>query len=263
MSERFERNKRSVRLTERDLSTIRAAFEARYLTNRMVCNLFYGPSTFSWCKQRMRYLFDGGYLKKRLAYPNEPDVYFLGLKGRRYIASLGQYPQEEVDKIAGVRGDCPAPMLMMNHELTLSSLYVKAALECREQSWSFRWKNTRMLELEQLGIEPDAYLCVGGPSQTHEAFVEFTGVVPTRTEMKHKLERYEAFLEEKEPIPVLWLTTSRNKLMSLRRSILKSTYTDYFVLGLVEDASGFLTRRMWWWSESVEPVQFIVPTRQD
>ena len=60
MTKRFERRKRAVNLTERDRLTIEALFRARYLTNRMVCRLFYTPSTFSWCKQRMRRLFDAG-----------------------------------------------------------------------------------------------------------------------------------------------------------------------------------------------------------
>ena len=257
MKKRFERANRSVHLTAKDLLTLEALFYARYLTNRQVCQLFFSPSTFSWCKQRLRYLFDGGYIRKRPAYPNEPDIYFLGLKGRKYVASLGRFSREDVDKIAGVKGACPAPTLMMNHELTLSSLYVNAVLECRKYDLKLMWKNARMLEMEKLGIQPDACLEVEG-TQHHEAFLEFTAVMPSKAEMKRKLEGY-GELFETHAVPILWLTTSRSKLNQLRQSILKSPYKDYFALGLIDEAGEFLTRRMWWWSESDEPVEFVKP----
>ena len=74
MAKRFERKERyRVRLTKRDLAIVEAVFEARYLTNELVFQLFFKPTAFSWCKQRMRYLFDLGYLKKRQVHINEPD----------------------------------------------------------------------------------------------------------------------------------------------------------------------------------------------
>jgi hypothetical protein len=260
MSKRFERCKRPTHLTDKDRLTLEAVFAARYLTNRMVCRLFYSDSTFSWCKQRLRNLYDGGYVGKRWCYPNEPDVYFLGLQGRRYIAAQAGFAKEDVNKIAGVRGDCQAPILMMNHELTLSTLYVNAVLECRKYGLHFRWKNTRMLELDRLGVQPDAYVMVEG-TQKHEAFIEFTAVMPSRSEMKRKLEGYEGLLKA-HPVPVLWLTTSRNKLTQLRQAVLKCYHKDYFALGLIDEAGEFLTKKMWWWSASDEPVEFIkAPTR--
>ena len=63
------------------------------------------------------------------------------------------------------------------------------------------------------------------------------------------------------PIPVLWLTTSRNKLDMLRQGIAHSTYRDYFLRGLIDEAGPFLTKKMWWWSESEEMIQWIKPTR--
>jgi hypothetical protein len=79
MTRRFERIWRQMNLTERYLQTVEAVFHARYLTARMVQQLFYRLTTASLCRQRLCYLYDAGYLAKRRAHPNEPDIYFLGL----------------------------------------------------------------------------------------------------------------------------------------------------------------------------------------
>ena len=260
MTKRFERIHRSrIRLTDRDFKTVVAVFEARYMTNRMIARLFYKPTTFSWCKQRVRYLFDLGYLKKRKAHVNEPDIYFVGLKGRRHIASLGEYPQELVDKIAGVSGGrAEAPLLMMNHDLTLSRLYVNARVACKQFSWAMRWKNARLLELEELGVQPDAWIEVTNRDKTKQSFIEFTAVVPTKSELSDRIGRYEEYWERtKTPVPVLWLTTSQSKLNQLRRGVLAATYKDYFLLGLIENVGRFLTGPIWRWSESEEMVSWL------
>ena len=270
MAKRFERKERyRVRLTKRDLAIVEAVFEARYLTNELVRQLFFKPTTFSWCKQRMRYLFDLGYLKKRQVHINEPDIYCLGLKGRRYIARIHEtYAQDEIDKIAGVPGPrSGAPMLMMSHDLTLSQLFVNGRLECQRLGLTMRWKNTRMLELMKLGLEPDAFITVGYGHKERAAFIEFTGVLPTTNEMKQKLSGYEHYLESQRcqtdfgvpNLAVLWLTTSHAKSDKIRQVIERSLYPDYFLIGLVEDAGQFVTAPMWCWSETEEPVSWLKP----
>jgi hypothetical protein len=264
MTKRFERSKRQgIRLTARDLQIVEAVFEARYLTNRMITRLLFSPTTFSTCKQRLRYLYDLGYLAKRQAQVNEPDVYYLGLQGRRYIVSRGEYSKDDVEAIAGVSGgEASAPILMMEHELTLSRLYVDARLECAQYGWKLRWRNARMLELLKLGIQPDGWLEVSGAQSSQQAYIEFTAVMPTKPEMASKLARYEAHWQAQDtPTPVLWLTTSRSKLDLLRQGIGHSTYRDCFLRGSIEEAGSFLTQRMWLWSESEQMVQWIQPPR--
>jgi hypothetical protein len=262
MTKRFQRvNREHVRLTERDLQIVQAVFEARYLTNQMITRLLFKPTTFSTCKQRLRYLYDLGYLAKRKAYVNEPDVYYLGPAGKRYIVSLGEYSQEDVNRVAGVSGrGASAPLLMMSHDLTLSRLYVNARLECASRGWTLRWRNTRLLERQQLGVEPDAWLQVRHGERTREAYVEFTAVMPTRGELASKIARYEAHWEgEERPTPVLWLTTSRSKQNQIQGSILHSVYKAFFLLGLIEESRTFLTGRIWWWSEAAGMVPWIRP----
>jgi len=255
--------RKHVQFTDRDGLIVQAVFVARYLTTDQVGHLFFGGQVSSSCKKRLRYLFDRGYLRKRLVHPNEPDVYFLGLQGRHYIAKVSDgYSKEEIDKLAGVPGDGEAPSLMLSHDLAVSSLYVRAALECRERGWTLEWRNSRELELRRLGVQPDAYLAVNGGDFEKRAFLEFTSVLPTQAEMKGKLDGYQSLIEKLGGVPVLWFTTSRSKLEHLSRQVSRFIYHDWILLGLIDDSSGFLTRKMWWWSESSEPVRFTTPDEE-
>jgi len=271
MSKRFQRRARrsGAQLTDRDLEIVGAVFEARYMTNQMVARLFFTPTTFSSCKQRLRILFDLGYLGKRRVYPNQPDIYYVGFKGRRYLAQrYGEYTQEQISKIGGIRGNArESPHLMMRHELTLSQLYVNARLECGAYGFSMRWKNTRMLELMSLGFQPDAFLALGYRERGRAAFIEFTAAMPTRTELRGKLDAYSQYLESRkcqgdfgiDGITILWFTTSRSKVNRLREEINRMPYKDYFLVGLIEDGSGFITKPIWCWSEAERRIRWVKP----
>jgi hypothetical protein len=250
MSRRFEpRPRRDVRLTPRDLCAVEAVFEARYMSGRQLARLLFGREDASHARQRLRYLYDLDYLRKRVAAPHEADIYYLGLQGRRYVATLGGWSRAQVDRIAGVSGEeVAAPALMMRHELTLARLYVEARLECAARGWELTWRNTRMLELERLGIEPDAWLGVGAGEGGQEAFVEFTAAMPGAAELANKLARYQAHWEgTRRPAAVLWLTTSRARAHRLLDAVRAVAYRDYFLVGLIEDTGRFITRPMWRW----------------
>ena len=255
MSKRFERSRReNIRLTERDLRIVEAVFEARYMTTQQVGRLLFGNAHSSRCRQRLRYLFDLDCLRKRPAGPNDPDVYYLGLKGRRYVVSIGLCSRETADKVAGVSGESVAtPALMMRHELTLSRLYVNARLECRRYGWELAWKNTRLLELEKLGVQPDAWLEVSHGKSGRQAFLEFTSAMPNARELSGKLAGYQALWDlTRQAVAVLWLTTSGSKANRLVQAIRRSEYRDYFFVGLIGETSNFLTSSIWYWGDAKE-----------
>ena len=271
MSQRFQRrSKRSgVRITERDLQIVGAVFAARYMTTQLIARLVFTPTTFSSCKQRTRMLFDLGYLGKRRVYPNQPDIYYAGFKGRRYLTEgYEEYTQEQIDKIAGVRGsESDAPHLMMRHELTLARLYVNARLECGTYGLSMHWKNTRMLELMSLGFQPDAFLAIRCQEIERAAFIEFSAAMPTRTELRERLGAYGAYLESRkcqsdlrvDSVAFLWFTTSRSKVNRLREEINRTPYKDYFLVALIEDGGSFITKPIWWWSEAERRIRWVKP----
>jgi hypothetical protein len=260
MTKRFERIKRKgIHFTPKDRLIVEAVFEARYLTNLMVQRLFFTPTTYSWCKTRLRYLYDRGYLKKRLAYQTEPDIYYLGLKGKRYIIKQAGLDKDFVDKVAGIPGAGEVTGLQIRHDLTLSRLYVNARLECREHGWEMGWSNARVLELEKLGVQPDARITVSRGEKIKQAFIEFTNEPPKEAEMEGKLRGYEQYFDNVMPTVVLWFTTSQNKANQIIKATQGYPYRSYVLVGLVEDASQFISRPIWRWSEAETKVQWIKP----
>ena len=262
MRQRFERqaDRKGVRVQDRDLAIVEAVWEARYLTNMQIRNLFFKPTTYSWCKKRIRVLYDLGYLRKRPAHVNQRDIYYLGLKGKRYIIEKFDLPKAHVDAVAGVSGgQVETPMMFMQHELTISRLYVNAQLESRQLGIGLEWKNARMLELEKLGVQPDAWIQVQRGVKSKQAFLEFTAAFPTVAELRGKLAAYEELFLRSQPVQVLWFTTSPAKATRLKACIREVDWHDYFCVALIDEASHFLTRPIWWWSESSEAARWISP----
>jgi hypothetical protein len=224
-------------LTERDREVIEAVYEARYLTRSQIQQLYFGSATRA--KTRLRILFNNGWLRKREVGQNREDVYYLGVKGRHLIEERLKLDREVVAKVSGIAGSGANPLLFLDHELSVSALYVALKLEARGYNWTLTWRNARALEMGNLGVQPDAYFKVTG-QQTREAFIEFTAVLPKPSEMKGKIEGYQALWQTLRPIPVLWLTTSRAKLNTLNKSA-----TDGILLGLYEDKGHLLTGTIW------------------
>lgn len=240
-----------MRVTARDRRIVEAVYAARYLTGRQIGRLFFGRPDSSHGRQRVRYLYDLDYLRKRAVGQNDPDIYYLGLRGRRYVAAAGLCSRALADRVCGVAGNAAdAPSLMMAHELALSQLYVEARLEAARCGWELTWKNARVLEMERLGVQPDAWLEVRSTADARDAFLEFTAAMPSAAELAGKLAGYRTLWERTaRPCAVLWLTTSRAKADRLLEGVRRSDYRDCFLVGLVEDAPAFLTRPMWHWGD--------------
>jgi hypothetical protein len=267
MTHRFEpREREGVYLTARDLRVVEAVFAARYLTGRQIGRLLFGRANSSHCRSRLRVLFDLGYLRKRDVGQNDPDVYYLGLQGRRYLAEAGLCSRALADRVAGVSGEgAGTPGLMMAHDLALSELYVGARLEAEGYGWTLVWRNARMLELEGLGVQPDAWLQVHHGGRSQEAYLEVTAAMPTAVELAGKLEGYRAYWERsKRPCAVLWLASAQPHATSILEAVRSGAYGDCFLVGLIEEARGFLTRRMWRWGDAqhadgADMVQWLQP----
>jgi hypothetical protein len=246
-------------LPSRHQAIIKHVFLARYMTNRMIADLVYRPTTFSSCKQDLRDLFDWGYLRKRQSAFNYKDVYFLGLKGKRFIAGLGEYSKYTVDKVAGVSGGLEPPL---EHDLTLARIYTAAVKQCRRHHYRLSWMNTRMLELAQLGVQPDAHIHVAGAIGVQEAFVEYTDVVPHFEALTHRLRAYRALWEREHPIPILWFAATRAKLEQLAQVVHSYIYRDYIAVASIQDVNCFITGKVWWDCEKGELANWITPDEQ-
>ena len=249
MTSRSQRSERKyVHFTERDGLIVQAVFLARYLTNRQIGRLFFPNEESSACRTRTRYLFDKGYLKKRPSPINEPDVFYLGLRGRKHVSQTLNCPQDYVDRVAGVAGEARA----VSHDLAVSDLYVSLVLQCRERHWTLKWQNARMLELRGWPVQPDGRFRI--EELNKEAFIEYTDALPSKKQMDGKLKGY-AELFGDDPVPILWFFSSKTKLHQLHRYVKGWPYEDWVLMGLVEE--DFLTRPVWKWVGSKELVVFV------
>ena len=135
-------------------------------------------------------------------------------------------------------------------------------IQCRALGYYLSWKNARALEVERLEVQPDGYLWLQGKGEPVEAFIEFSDVIPRKAEIQGRLEAYKGLWSVSRPIPILWFTTTQRKISQLRQAIKPWLYSDYVAVGSIEEVNGFLTKKMWWWSESLEPVSWITPTEE-
>lgn len=240
--------------TERDKKVVESVFFARYLTSQQIQRLHFGSDTRA--NYRLHILVANGYLRKRKVGYTDCDIYFLKAKGKHYIEEELKYEREYVKKVSGIpetSEDAP-----MKHDLTLSNLYVEATLECKAYGWELEWENTQMLKQRSLGFEPDAYLRVT-KSKSKEAFIEYTSATTSYTEIRKKLLTYEGYFQAEHFTPVLWFISSRAKLNLLRKLVTESIYAEYFLIGSIEDKSGYLTKAMWHLQGSEDKIRFLSP----
>jgi hypothetical protein len=222
------------KFVENDEAIIRAVYEARYLSADLIIDLLFRETLAKWAYGRLRDLYDLKFLDKRVTFANLPDVYFLGLQGRRYFKKLGC---ENVDETAGDSGGTPLDTLLwMRHDLTVSKLYVWARLEAARRGWEMEWKNARVLEVEKLGVQPDGWIRVGKPGQMFEGYIEFTNQLTSRAEIEKKIRQYQGRGN------VLWFTTTEAKLRAIQPHL-----TGHYALALVEEAKEWLTAPIWHW----------------
>jgi len=208
--------------------------------------------------KRCRYLFDRGYLFKREAHMDEPDICYLRTRGRHYIAKTFGLDREHVRKVAGVSGTGSDPSLYMEHDLTLSKLYGRPPRVWSPGLGVSMQKHADALEPD--GFEPDAWIRVANDGRAKEAFLEFTGRRPWPTSSPTALRPTLAIGRSRaRELPVLWFTTSRAKANWLFDKISRHRYADYLLVALIENKRNFLTAPIWRWVKSQEPICSLKP----
>lgn len=258
---RFARRQvKGVKFTRKDRQIVEAVWEARYMTNQQIGRLFFKPSTMSYCRKRLRLLYDKGYLSKRVVEPCQPDIYYLAARGRHYIEKTTGLEREAVAKLAGVSGSGTVfPLLHLRHDLRLSSLYVEARKTCELYGWEYQWKNTRMLERELERIEPDAWLSVSNGSKTLAYYIEYTDRLSSLDKADKKLAGYQQLWEKQGYTPVLWFACSKTRAGQIMGRVEKHPFRDYFLVAVVDTKQQFLVRPIWRMWNREEPIVLLKP----
>jgi hypothetical protein len=136
----------------------------------------------------------------------------------------------------------------MEHDLKLARILVHTICQTANFGVTVEWKNTRMLEMEKLGVQPDAWVSLTRNNKSKQAYIEFTSALPTKEEWKRKINGYELILDSTTPI--LWFTTSNQKINSIQKAVINSPIGSNVLVGLIENVGQFVTGKVWWSGES-------------
>jgi len=137
-----------VQLTPRDNALVRAVARFRAVRSKDLARLFFCDVSRERASQRLRRLFDAGYLSVRFGRLSEPNVYGLGDAGRHWAHDQGLDP-------------APMPNGDLSHHLALVSLWSRLAARLSRDAHvrltSFRpdWEVRRSLG-QVLPVIPDA-----------------------------------------------------------------------------------------------------------
>jgi hypothetical protein len=258
MNRRYDRTPNPWKvLMERDLKIVWAVFESIYMTNQHIAYLFFDQpedKVNSQCRDRLAFLyrynpdpdkFKSGMIDKRGGYVNERDIYFLGEVGIDYIAkNHPKYGKWDVKRFVGERAKNKASQnIHMSHQLSLTTLYVRARKEAQRMGYTLCWKNTKMMQREMrekgFRLVPDAWIGVYD-GEAREAYIEFTADLD---DLLKKVPNYDTYLPD---ATVLWVTTSRDKLDRIgTEAIPKANRPERYHIALFDDCKDFLTKPVW------------------
>lgn len=195
MSDRRQRRDRrrsgaAVQLTPRDGALLRAVARFRAAPSRDLSRLFFSGVSRERGAQRLRRLFDAGFLDVRFDRLSEPNVYSLGGAGRRWARAHGL----EVSPVP--RGD-------LSHHLALVSLWSDLAEKLgrgapvRLISFQPDWELRQSLGAT-LPVIPDALIELGveGGSHRHHVALEVDLGTESESIWKDKLAGYAGLLAD-------------------------------------------------------------------
>ena len=177
-------------LTPRDRALLRAVARFKAVRSQDLTPLFFSDVSRERCAQRLRRLFDAGFLDVRFGRLSEPNVYSLGEAGRRWAREHGL----EVSPVP--RGDLSHHLVLVHLWSTLAARLGRnpsVRLSSFRPDWELRQSLGAMLP-----VIPDALieLGVGGGSHRHRVALEVDLGTEHKSIWQSKLTDYAALLAE-------------------------------------------------------------------
>ena len=165
------------RLTPRDGRVLNWVYEMRFLSREQIQRLEFDSSSGRYCRDRLRRLFDAGYLDRRrldlgTGFGANMPVYGLDKKGAEWIALDQKMDSSEVD---WKPRDNEVNPYFMEHALAINDFWIDVVLATRESEYELeRWIPERTLKSEEMkdyvddpkadgriAVVPDGYFCIG------------------------------------------------------------------------------------------------------
>ena len=137
------------------------------------------------------------------------------------------------------------PNLFMEHDLNLAMLYINLRQQVESSQMQLAWQNTRMLELQNLGVQPDAHIAITRNSNTRKAFVEYTAARTSSEEITSKLDKYQSLFERLSPRAIWWMTKDKSTCEWITSIASKHSCGQYLMIAPYQDRTDLLTAPLW------------------
>lgn len=206
---RYERAEEypSRRFTPRDGRIINWVYRMRFLSRKQIQRLEFKPNQARYCRARLRWLYDEGYLDRRrmdlrTGFGANMPIYCLDEKGADWIALNQKMGRSEVD---WKPRDNRVKIYFMEHTLAINDFWIDIVLATRESEHELvRWIDERTLKSDEMkdyvedpsgsgriSIIPDGYFCLGLPDGRRACFaLELDRGTVTRDRWKTKIRGY-------------------------------------------------------------------------
>ena len=173
-------------LTPRDARILRWVHQMRFLSREQIQKLEFGPNGERYCRDRLRWLFDAGYLDRRrldlrTGFGANMPVYCLEQRGAECIA-LDQ--KMDPCELGWKPRDNRVDLHFMEHTLAVNDFWIDVVLATRNGEGELElWLDERTLKSKtmrdfvydsklgkRIAIIPDGYFCIRLPDERRACF---------------------------------------------------------------------------------------------
>ena len=167
------------RFTPRDGRILSWVYEMRFLSREQIQRLEFDPNQGRYCRDRLRWLFDEGYLDRRrmdlgTGFGANRPIYCLDEKGAEWIALDQKMDRSEV---SWRPRDNEIKPYFLEHTLAINDFWSDVVLATRDSEYELtRWIDERTLKSQEMkdyvddpagrgriAIVPDGYFCIRLP----------------------------------------------------------------------------------------------------
>ena len=171
----------SKRFTQRDGRIINWVYEMRFLSREQIQRLEFRPNQGRYCRERLRWLYDEGYLARRrldlrTGFGANMPIYCLEEQGAEWIALDQKMDRSEIDWRPR---DNRVGLEFMDHTLAINEFWIDVVLTTRGSGCELlHWIDERTLKSEgardyvndpsgrgRIAIVPDGYFCIRDPQR--------------------------------------------------------------------------------------------------
>lgn len=188
----LKRTRNSLILQTRDIGILKTVYDYRFLTGEQIRNLC-GFNCQKRANDRLRKLFDNGFLSRRLLIDNfqKRILYFLGPKAAEVISSNANIDPTEVRrkrlKVLKMRDSFLSHFLSVNNFRYSLEAATRNSPQIQMESW--KYKPALFLDEEEK-IYPDAYFLLKLPEKTCPFFLEVDYPTESQKRVRKKIEDY-------------------------------------------------------------------------